>query len=171
MNSFMELLEIHSELDALFAEHQYALLHFDFELALRCLCQYESLLEAHMSDEERVLLPLYAERADIEKGGAVELFLSEHEKMRRFVGLFAETTDRLATEAVPEPLVLTLLDREAFYRRLCSHHDIRESKVLYPALDKVTSEKERSDLFGRFSASSLLTRPASSFGGPAVGRA
>ena len=98
------------------------------------------------------MLPLYAEQAPTEKGGDVKLFLSEHEKMRQYVKLFTETTERLATESQPEKLLLQLLDRESFYKRLCSHHDLREGNVLYPALDGITTEAERSELFAKLAA-------------------
>ena len=156
MHSLSHLLKLHKELDALFAEHQFALVRFEFALAQNLLLQYESRLLDHMSDEEVFLLPLYAERAPIEKGGDVKLFLSEHEKMRQHVRLFAESTELLKTDNRPERVLIELLDRESFYKRLCSHHDIREERILYPALDKVTTESERAALFARFAARSAV---------------
>jgi iron-sulfur cluster repair protein YtfE (RIC family) len=160
MNSFAKILEIHTELDEMFLEHQYALLHFDFALALEKLERYESVLLAHMADEEDVLLPLYAERAVIGKGGAVKLFLDEHEKMRNFVRLFAEATASLQTDPEPEPTLLQLLDRESFYKRLNTHHDIRETDILYPALDVITSVEERAEIYKRISAHADTTHPS-----------
>ena len=156
MISFSKLLELHSELDRAFAAHQYALLRFDFDLALKRLREYESALIAHMSDEETLLLPLYADRASIERGGAVKLFLGEHERMREWVKLFASTTERLKSDPDPEPLMIKLLDRESFYKKLCTHHDIRESKYLFPALDSITTEDERTAIFKQFAGPSVL---------------
>ena len=146
MESFLDLLEIHKLLDASFEEHQCLLLHFDFDHAGKTLRNYQARLLAHMNDEESLLLPLYEERATIEKGGEARLFIDEHEKMRNFVALFIETVDGLRNEAHPERTLLKLLDREFFYLRLCSHHDIRETKYLYPALDEVTTPLERQKL-------------------------
>ena len=162
MISFSKLLELHAELDRAFAAHQYALLRFDFDLALKRLHRYESALIAHMSDEERFLLPLYADRASIERGGAVKLFLSEHERMREWVKLFASTIEGLKSEPDPEPLMIKLLDRESFYKRLCTHHDIRESKYLFPALDSITTDDERSAIFKQFAGSSVLASSSQS---------
>jgi hypothetical protein len=67
--------------------------------------------------------------------------------MMDLVDLFLETTRDLPNEREPEKLLIRLLDREAFYKRLCSHHDVRESQTLYPALDKSTTEEERAELF------------------------
>jgi len=145
-DSFAALLDLHAELDDVFAEHQFALLHFDFELALERLRDYERRLLAHMIDEEENLIPLYGQRAEIPKGGAPKLFIDEHEKMRAHVTLFAEETEMLRSEGRPEAKLLMLLDREAFYKRLCGHHDIRERETLYPVLDTVTDARERAAL-------------------------
>jgi len=145
MPSFSDLLEIHRELDACFAEHQHALLHFEFERARDLLRTYETKLVAHMSFEENVLLPIYA-RAEPQRSGEAQLFLDEHEKMKNFVQMFFEALTELARENSPEPLLLKLLDREFFYLKLCSHHDNREAKFLYPGLDAVTTDTEKTEL-------------------------
>ncbi len=155
MDSFLRLLDLHADLDAAFAEHQFALLHTEFGKALELLTAYETALLAHMDDEEKILLPLYTERAEIERGGSEKLFLDEHEKMRHLITLFRDATEELGKETKPERHLIRLLDREAFYKRLCSHHDIREENILYPALDKVTTAEERIALFER-----LTSRPS-----------
>ncbi|MFN6962926.1 MAG: hemerythrin domain-containing protein [Pyrinomonadaceae bacterium] len=144
MTTFSQILDVHTELERLFAEHQYALLHFDLELAASLLRRYETLLLAHMRDEEDVLLPMYATHAEIRPAGGVKLMLDEHDKMRAHVTLFLENLERLKSETEREPLIIRLLDREAFYKRLASHHDNREREHLFPALDAIAmSEDER----------------------------
>ena len=61
--------------------------------------------QAHMKYEEAVLLPLYEQRATIERGGETKLFLDEHEKMTNFIKLFLEPIDELANASSPEPLL------------------------------------------------------------------
>src|SRR5262245_1362579 len=107
MRSFIDLLTIHRELDSLFTRHQHALLHFDFPSAGELLHAYKERLEHHMVFEEEHPIPLYEERASIERGGETKLFLDEHAKMRNFVQLFVEATDQLAGEGSPEDPVLT----------------------------------------------------------------
>jgi hemerythrin-like domain-containing protein len=99
-----------------------------------------------MALEEEQLLPLYDERATPEAAGETRLFLDDHEKMRNWLQLFSETVAQLAAETSPEDLLLKLLDRESFFLKLCSHHDNREERFLYPALDKGTTETEREKL-------------------------
>jgi hypothetical protein len=67
--------------------------------------------------------------------------------MRNFVDLFKETTEQMLAEEHPEPLVLKLLDRQSFYKRLVSHHDVRETEILYPSLDRITDDSERLQIF------------------------
>lgn len=146
MKTFGELLKLHREIDEMFFAHQCALLRFKFETALSLLERYETALLRHMRDEEDLLLPFYDKRCPATRNGATKLFLDDHEKMRSFVNLFKEETEKLADSPQPESVLLMLLDREAFYKRLCSHHDKRERETLYPALDEFTSEAEKLEM-------------------------
>jgi len=145
-NSFSELLKIHVELDELFLLHQHALLHFEFDKAADLLKKYRATLNEHMRFEEDVLLPIYTSRAVIERSGETKLFLDEHKKMRDWVQLFSETIAELAQDPAPENKLLKLLDRESFFLKLCSHHDNREARFLYPSLDAATTNEERAQL-------------------------
>ncbi|MBK9528413.1 MAG: hypothetical protein IPO41_08880 [Acidobacteria bacterium] len=42
-----------------------------------------------------------------------------------------------------------LLDREAFYLRLCSHHDRRRADYLYPILDALLADEEKYEMLER----------------------
>jgi hemerythrin-like domain-containing protein len=152
MKKISDLLKFHDDLDADFREHQVALLHFDFAAALERLLEYEKNLRMHMGDEEEILLPLYAERAEIPRGGGVKLFLDEHEKMLAHVELFKDQTRKLISEEEPEDGLILLLDRESFYKRLTSHHDNREQDYLFPILDQITTDEEKAEILGRVAA-------------------
>ena len=149
MISFQDVLALHRELGEMFFRHQRALLDFNFRGALERLERYESALLEHMRDEEEVLLPLYAERATPERGGRADFFLLEHAKMRRHLTHFREQLPRLAELPEPSRALLKLLDQETTYKHLVEHHDLREERHLYPALERVTTEAEREELLGR----------------------
>jgi len=147
MTSFKDVLALHRELDELFFRHQRALLDFDFRGALERLKAYESALLSHMLDEEELLLPLYSERnPEPERGGRADFFLLEHAKMRRHLAHFREQLPRLAGLPEPSRAILKLLDQETTYKHLVEHHDQREERYLYPALERVTTEAERDEL-------------------------
>jgi hypothetical protein len=149
MSSVCDLLRIHSRLDALFLEHQRALLQLDLATARAALEAYEIELLLHMSDEEEHLLPLYCSRVVAPVGASAEIFTGEHEKLRQYLRLFGEALAKLATAVDLEREVIWLLDSQTTFKRLLVHHDTRERKFLYPLLDEFTNEREREDLFGK----------------------
>jgi hemerythrin-like domain-containing protein len=147
MSSFSDLLELHKQLDKLFLDHQRALLRLDMNRAAALLATYEADLLAHIRDEEALMLPLYRERVEAPVGGAAEIFLGEHDKLRQFLALFKEELVKLAAAEDLERGVLFLLDSQHLFKRLLVHHDNREKKMLYPLLDEVTTAEEREALF------------------------
>ena len=151
MKSFNELLEIHKRLDELFIEHQRWLLRLDLKEASGALEVYTIELFAHMQDEEEWMIPIYRERAEVPVGGAAEIFLGEHDKMRQYLVLFREELTKIAEANDLERAVLFLLDSQHIFKRLLVHHDTRERNMLYPLLDEATTELEREGLFSRLS--------------------
>ena len=150
MKSFADVLALHGELGEMFFRHQRALLDFNFRAALERLCEYEAALLEHMRDEEELLLPLYAERVtEPGRGGAAEFFPLEHAKMRRLLAHFREQLPHIVGMAEPSRALLKLLDQETTYKHLVEHHDTREERHLYPALERVTTEAERGELLAR----------------------
>ena len=146
--TFSLLVEVHHWLDNLFLDHQLALLALDLPKASACLKDYESNLRLHIKDEESALIPLYQARTDNVPGGAVELFTGEHTKLTGFIAEFHQTLATLdgAPERVLKREIIKLFDREAFCKGLVEHHHAREQNILFPWLDKVTSEQERTIL-------------------------
>jgi hemerythrin-like domain-containing protein len=147
--SFLELLRVHERLNEMFQKHQEALLEQDIAQARERLLAYERALLMHMRVEEDVLLPIYV-RAGAIPGGPLELFLGEHRKMREFLQRFMATLAELETD--PPDLkrrIIRLFDEQTMFKHLVEHHDLREQNILYPTLDRLTTEAERRDLLGR----------------------
>lgn len=144
-----DLMKVHSVTDELFFQHQRSLLHYDFKKALGYLKAYEAILLSHMADEEDVLLPVYSERAEYPEAGAAKLYYDDHAKMRAHIGLFQKSTAEIESTEDIDRTLLQLLDREAFYLRLCSHHDRREAEYLYPILDGLLTDDEKHELLDR----------------------
>jgi hypothetical protein len=157
LKSFNDFLVLHQQLDELFLEHQRSLLRLDLMAAAATLEAYTMELFAHMTDEEDVMIPLYRERAEAPVGGAAEIFLGEHDKMRQYLLLFKEELTKLAAAEDLERAVLFLLDSQHIFKRLMVHHDSRERKMLYPLLDQVTTESERERLFALVKSPPVIT--------------
>jgi len=146
--SFSVLADVHRWLDGLFLDHQLALLSLNLPAASAGLKRYESNLRLHIEDEESALIPLYEARTDNVPGGAVELFTGEHTKLTGFVAEFHGTLATLSGKLERELKldIIKLFDREAICKGLVEHHHAREQNILFPWLDKVTSETERNTL-------------------------
>lgn len=146
--SFSLLIEVHHWLDKLFLDHQLALLSLDLPAASTCLNHYESNLKLHIDDEEGALIPLYDARTQNVPGGAVELFTGEHTKLTGFIAEFHGTLATLNGKPERELKrdIIKLFDREAICKGLAEHHHAREQNILFPWLDKITSENERNTL-------------------------
>ncbi len=149
--SFSALLELHEGLAETFFRHQEALMLCDIDRAIEELKRHEANLFAHIQDEEELLLPIYQARTGKIPGGPLELFTGEHKKMKMFIGEFYETLSSLGA-AEPSGLrrsIIALFDRQFMYKHLSEHHDLREKNILYPWLDRITSDEERRRLLGK----------------------
>lgn len=146
--SFSLLIDVHHWLNNLFLDHQLALLSLDLPEASACLKRYERYLKLHIKDEETELLPLYQAKTENVPGGAVELFTGEHTKLLGFIAEFHQTLTTLRGKANRELKldVIKLFDREAICKGLAEHHHAREQNILFPWLNKITSERQRAGL-------------------------
>lgn len=132
----------HDGLEQRFHAHQVALLDRDFGRALAVLHDYVTELAAHMRDEESMILPRYTALGGDATDAPSKLFLGEHEKMRTFVAEFVRRTQALVA-APDDRMLLELFDREATYKNLVLHHDLRERNGLYPFLSQRLSADEQ----------------------------
>lgn len=147
MTKFIDLLELHRDLDELFFLHQRALMRLDLIQASEALQKYEIALNAHIADEENFMLPLYRERVTTPTGGASEIFEGEHDKLRQYLALFKAELIKLKEADDLERGVLFLIDSQHIFKRLLVHHDTREKNILYPLLDNATGDEERTRIF------------------------
>lgn len=153
MTSFLDLLEVHRDLDELFLRHQEALLERDLPRAMGWLARHREAVVRHAHDEERELLPLYAS-VPRERRQAASVFVQEHQRLHEML----DRIETLLLSSADRPLeartILHLLEREASYKHLFEHHDQRERSQLFPALDELVPEGQRAAILSR-----LLFRP------------
>lgn len=142
------MMGLHAELERRFFAHQQALLDRDFARAARELAGYRERLWLHMADEESLVLPRYAAHGGDDTDAPVRLFLGEHAKMRGFVDEFVQRTAKLAA-APDDRALLELFDREATYKNLVLHHDLRERNALYPFVAAALDAAEQRDVLAR----------------------
>ena len=136
------MMALHEDLAQRFFAHQRALLDRDFAAAARHLTGYREHLLLHMRDEEELVLPRYRDAGGDATDAPVRLFLGEHGKMRDFVADFERRVAALIA-APDDAALLELFDREATFKNLVLHHDLRERNALYPFVDANVSAGER----------------------------
>lgn len=132
-NFSTRMMNVHCRLDALFSQHQRALLDRDLVRAGIWLDSYCEQLAVHMEDEEHFVIPLYQQLGGDGTDAPAKLFLGEHAKLREFMARIGAVTAALATQPDDREL-LKLFDLEASYKNLLLHHDLRERNALYPRL-------------------------------------
>lgn len=152
METFGHLAGVHSLLRDIFVDHRKALLGREIAKCRELLEYYEAVLLTHMAEEEEILIPLYEKvYANGRGAGRPEILLADHMKMRSFITAFKQKIEALAHEADQDRELLRILDREAFYIRLCNHHDKREEDFLYPTLDCKLTRKEKESVIAKLS--------------------
>lgn len=143
----MAVMERHTNLDALFLEHQTALLDRDVTSARGALEAYAIALDAHINEEQAHILPVYKERVPEQPGGQTQMFLDEHARIRVLLADLQKKVDALCSPEKPDAKsVLALLDQETQFKNYMDHHDRRERSFLYPGLDGALSVEEREAL-------------------------
>jgi hemerythrin-like domain-containing protein len=139
------MMGVHDELATGFFAHQRALLDRDFARAGALLAAYRDALLAHMHGEETAVLPRYEGLGGDATDAPLRLFLGEHKNLRAFVDEFGVRIAALA-ERPDDRALLELLDRQATYKNLMLHHDLRERNMLYPFLAARMSPAEQQTL-------------------------
>lgn len=125
------MMGLHDELDRRFFAHQRALLDREFTIAAALLDRYRVVLLAHMADEEEAILPRYVAAGGDRTDAPSKLFLGEHGKLREFLADFGSRLETLQ-ELPDDRALLDLFDRQATFKNLMLHHDLRERNMLYP---------------------------------------
>ena len=144
--SLLEMKQMHHEIEDVFYCHQEALLKADYPAAKNLLRKYEEILLHHMREEEDILLPLYRQRAGQMRGGDAEVFVLEHKKIVEWLGRLKLRLGRLGPLSIDTRDVIALLDDEAQFKKFMEHHSLREDRIFYPELDRIVTEKEKSQL-------------------------
>jgi uncharacterized protein with PIN domain len=158
------LLDLHGALEVVLLKHRVALMGAAVEEALRLFRRFAAMLHRHLADEDELVLPIYAQHAPAsgwERGAAPAIFEAEHENI---LGHLARLEDGLVSLAATEGEArvvgcLALLDREKVFGDLLEHHDLRERRYLYPTLERILGEEEKTELLERMVGVSFKESP------------
>lgn len=157
------LVDLHQALEVMFLRHRLALMEGEPARALRVFRRFAICMRRHVDDEQDLVFPVYAGSAPkegYERGAAPEIFENEHRKILDHLEQIERAIEALlAAKESGEQLrarCLQLLDREKVFGDLLEHHDLRERTFLYPALERMLADDEKTDLLERMVGSSVL---------------
>ena len=127
----------HDRLDALFQSFQ-TLKRHDFEKAKEAFKEFKIGLQRHIVWEEDLLFPLWEEKTGMSEGGPTFVMRAEHRQIgERLQAIHQKVAERNPESDQDEQALLALLGA----------HNIKEERVLYPAIDQVTTQDECQDVF------------------------
>jgi hemerythrin-like domain-containing protein len=141
--SLSSVLYEHDELEEIFTKHQRALLMRDVQAASATITTFQNILKRHIGYEDEVLLPLYSAKGAETEGGTLPIFQAEHRKLLESAAALVRRTEALGDSSDLLDSILKLLDEEALFKGLFSHHALREQNILFPRLDAYTTKAER----------------------------
>ncbi|MCC2641575.1 MAG: uncharacterized protein K0S45_1988 [Nitrospira sp.] len=127
----------HERLDGLFASFQQQKRQ-DFARAKEAFAEFKLGLQRHILWEEELLFPKWEENSGMAEGGPTQVMRTEHR-------LIAD-----CLEAIHQKLQAQNADSDKDEQRLLEllkAHNMKEERILYPSMDQVISDEERTMLY------------------------
>jgi len=127
----------HDRLDELLKTYQ-KLKRFDFAQAKEAFEQFKIGLQRHIVWEEDLLFPLWEEKTGMSDAGPTLVMRAEHRQIeRQLEAIHDKVAEQNPDSDQEEQALLNIL----------GSHNMKEERILYPAIDQVIDEKEREILF------------------------
>ena len=127
----------HDRLDELFKTFQ-KMKRSDFPKAKEAFKAFKFGLQRHIVWEEDVLFPLWEEKTGMSEGGPTFVMRAEHRQIgQQLEAVHDKVGDQNPDSDQEEQALLDLL----------GSHNMKEERVLYPAIDQLTSAEERKIVF------------------------
>ncbi len=144
--TLLDLNNIHREMHELFENHQVAILKSDLIQAKAMLKTLGKALFNHMREEDEILLPIYRQKVDQSQGDETEVISSEHKKITEWFNRITLRASRLSRSDSNWKEIIALFDDEAQFKKYMEQHSARENRTLYPVVDRLVEEKEKTQL-------------------------
>jgi iron-sulfur cluster repair protein YtfE (RIC family) len=127
----------HDRLDALFTTYQ-SLKRTEFDKAKEAFKEFKFGLQRHIVWEEDLLFPLWEDKTGMSEGGPTFVMQAEHRQIGEQLDAIHQkvTAQNPDTDREEQTLLATL-----------GSHNMKEERVLYPAIDQVTTADERATVY------------------------
>jgi len=116
----------------------------DIERAESIFLSFKSELERHIIWEEDILFPVFERKTGIKDGGPTSVMRIEHIEIKKYL---QEIKRKLHVKKIQDPCK----EEVALFKVLESHNQ-KEENILYPGIDKLTSEQEKEQMIKQMSA-------------------
>ena len=116
----------------------------DVERAESIFLSFKSELERHIIWEEDILFPVFERKTGIKDGGPTSVMRIEHIEIKKYL---QEIKRKLHVKKIQDPCK----EEVAIFKVLESHNQ-KEENILYPGIDKLTSEQEKEQMIKQMSA-------------------
>jgi iron-sulfur cluster repair protein YtfE (RIC family) len=127
----------HDRLDGLLETYR-RLKRVDHAKAKEAFKEFKTGLQRHILWEERILFPLFEEKTGMRDQGPTAVMRAEHREIGSRLEALHDKVRRQDTDSDGE--------EQGLVRALSAHNE-KEEKVLYPAIDGLSSEEERAAAF------------------------
>jgi regulator of cell morphogenesis and NO signaling len=127
----------HDRLDALFKSFQ-QLKQTDFPQAKQFFKEFRFGLQRHILWEEEILFPLFEQKTGMYGRGPTEVMRQEHRLIAKYLEAIHEKVKAQNPNSDEEEQLLV---------NTLSMHNQKEENILYPAIDRSVTEKERETIF------------------------
>ena len=127
----------HDRLDELFVQFQ-KIKRSDYAKAKEFFKQFKFGLQRHIVWEENILFPLFESKTGLFRTGPTEVMRQEHRRIGELLEAIHQKVQRQDPDSDAEERALLAA---------LSEHNQKEEVVLYPALDRLTTEEARTEAF------------------------
>lgn len=127
----------HDRLDKLFS-HFLAWKWTDMPRAREAFKEFKVGLQRHIVWEEQILFPRFEEKTGITEGGPTAVMRAEHQRIGEILEAIHQKVQRQDPNSDAE---------EGRLLETLGAHNEKEEMVLYPALDRLLSDDEKTEVF------------------------
>ena len=117
----------------------------DIEQAERIFLFFKNELERHIIWEEDILFPVFEKKTGIKDGGPTSVMRTEHTLIKNHL---QEIKKELHAKKIQNPC-----KEEVALLKILESHNQKEENILYPSIDKLTSEQEKKQMIKQMSVS------------------
>ncbi len=125
----------HDRLDQLLETYR-QLKRADFARAKQAFREFKFGLQRHIISEETIFFPLFEDKTGMRDHGPTAVMRAEHREIGRRLEALHDKVRRQDVDSDRE--------EEALFQALFAHNQ-KEENVLYPTIDRLTSEEEKAD--------------------------